>query len=144
MALINWWVSLSAQAKRIGWIAGAITALIVLATTAANTLQMGERHFLATRGFVRDNVTETRSEIKTQLIALNRRLIESQLSLARDEKKRITERIASYQFMLSQNVTAPAEMRDNIRRQIEDLTSERADVAARIETLEAELSGRRP
>lgn len=154
MAPQAWWQG-TTQFKRISAITGALIGILTALTMMANAMKVAEPHWVATRGFVRENISDIKdriaAEIKSgditqnmQLTSLHHRLIESELSRARDKRFEIGERIANYQFMLNQNAAAPPDLRDAISRQVSTLMDERVSTSQRIDALERELSGRRP
>lgn len=154
MAPQVWWQQTS-WIKKWGSVATAITALLVLLTTGANTLNLFEPHWIATRGFTRNEVATAKSEIKTeiktgdiqqntQLTALHSRVVEAELSRSRDRKFELGERLANHRLLLSQNPDLLPAAREIVNRQIAQLADEVVTLERRIDALERDLSGRRP
>jgi len=149
------WTSLTTRAKWVTIVCGAVTAALVMFTTLANTLALGEPHWIATRGFTRGEVAAAKSEIKTeikagdsqqnaQLTALHSRFVEGELTRSRDRRFELNERIANHRLVVQQNPELVQSARDIINRQVAQLADEVLTLERRIDQLERELSGRRP
>ena len=116
--------------KKLGVLA-VILGIIVSALTIMNQADIAEPHWLATRSFVRVQVQQAATPIE-------RGQIQTQLFLAKSERKRIENELANKQVIVSQNPDMPQYARDIIAEQTRSLTIDLENTKGAIVDLEAQ------
>jgi hypothetical protein len=116
---------------------GAMVAVLTGAMGFVNQAEVAEPHWVATRSFVRDGITQA-------TFKLEQRQIVTQIYLANSERSRIENELANKQVLLDQNPTMPQGIRDTINEQIRTLKRTLEFTTGQIDDLRREQSGRRP
>ena len=144
MAPQVWWDGAD-WIKRMGAIAAAFTAILVLATTAANLMQVGEPHWVATRSFVRDQIEKVVDKADTERSKQTQRSIKTEIQVLKGQRAQIVSEIKRRELLL-EDPTAQASLdyRRLIRDQIEQYRDQLKDMDVELEGLMREQSGRRP
>lgn len=117
----------------IGAVIAAFSSFLVL----MNQLEAGEPYWVATRGFVSEKVEMAQA-------SLAKRVIDTQITIERAERRRIETQMRDREILLQQNSTAPDGLRRVILDQISELKQQFSDTSGRIDALERERSSRRP
>ena len=133
----GWWAAASTL-KRFVWIAGAIGTIATAAIAVANAARLAEPYWIATRGFVVDEIADARFKVSSEVTRLEQRQIETQLSIAKSARRNIQNEIANKQLIIQQNPSMPATVRSLIDEQIRNLLDDLDSTKDTIEGLNKE------
>lgn len=135
-----WWDNIGFY-KRVTVIAVAITSVLAAAVAIANALQAGEPHWIATRAFVREQVTQATGSITKSQNDLQRQQIETQLQVAQGRRESIVAKIGDRQLLLKQ--PGPPDYERLAREQIGDLQQQLKELDEQIRNMRMTLSAHR-
>lgn len=107
--------------RKIAAIGGAVGAVVSAMAAGANATKMAEPYWVATRGFVSDEMKLINDRTLRVIDRLETRQINTQLYIASTQRKLIENEIASKEALLKQNPTMQWEARSIIEEQIRNL-----------------------
>ncbi len=139
--------------------ATAALALITAAATAivgvSNAYGVAEPHWIATRFFVREQVTSAKADIKaevqegdrkqaTRLDRIEMQLLQNDLNAALRERSAIRNKLSEHKATLTKDGALPAQARLIIEGAVDQLEDDQRFNEMRIDDLRRRISGQRP
>jgi pyocin large subunit-like protein len=126
--------------KRIAVLATSFTATLGAVVAMANALNVAEPYWIATRGFVKDQIQRTGD----QMASVHGRQIDTQIRIDRNERARVLDKIADRELLLQQNPDMPAQARAAIDEQIRNWRDDIRELDYSLDQLHRSRAGRRP
>lgn len=131
--------SLRRGALVVGLIGGVGTAIVAV----ANASKVAEPYWIATRGFVADEIRLASDQHREAVDKMMRRQIRTQLSISSANRQRIEADIAGKDLILKQQTALPQEVRNIIEEQLRALKRDLNDSDRELGQLRGELASQR-
>ncbi len=130
------WVRKSAVvAGFVGTVASAVVA-------GANAARIGEPYWIATRGLVREEIQASNDKTTQAIDSVAAKQLKMQLFIARDQRQRLENEIASKNILIQQNPNTSREVQSAIEEQLRTLSRDLESVKREIDALSSEQNGR--
>lgn len=131
-----WWDNI-ANWKRLGIIAGAISAAIAAIIAVANVLEAGEKHWIATRGFVRIEVAQSVKDTASSINVLGKQATRTEIQVLRSQRDGLIAKIKDRELLLQQD--GPPGYKRLVEEQLGEFKTDLARQDRRIQEIEDKL-----
>ena len=138
-----WWDRL-AFSKRLTLYATTITAVLAAVLAVANALSAGEPYWLASRDFVRVQVSTATSQIERSQQQMKTRQVQTEVQIIQGRIEQTRAKISDRELLIEKPEGAPPEYKRLITQQVDDFKDQVKLLESQLDDLRRELVGRRP
>lgn len=138
-----WWDQL-AFSKRLTLYATTITAVLAAIIAVANALSAGEPYWLASRDFVRAQVSTATSQIERSQQQMKTRQVQTEVQIIQGRIEQTRAKISDRELLIEKPEGAPPEYKRLITQQVDDFKDQVKLLESQLDDLRRELVGRRP
>lgn len=141
--LMAWWDQL-AFSRRLTIYATTVTAVLAAIIAVANALSAGEPHWVATREFVRTQVSTATEQVERSQQQLKRRQVQTEVQILTGRIEQTRAKIADRELLIQKPEGAPPEYKRLITQQVEEFKDQLKLLEAQLDDLRRELASRTP